>query len=419
MSPRVTAAVVLGLLLVGLAVSAAVTVPWRQPAVPSRSAQAAAERELPADQVARGKRFHAALRPGTYGSLLVGLIVVVLLGLTPLGARLVELVGRPFGGHWLAQAVLGGLVVVFAGQALTLPFAAWRRVVLLRYDLSTQSWAGWLLDVGKSVLVSAVLGAIVLAGFYAVARAAPRWWWAWTAAGAAALMVLLAFVFPVLIEPVFNKFTPMPDTPLRRDLIAMADRDGVPVRDVLVADASRRTRMVNAYVSGLGPTRRIVVYDTLVDSAPPAEVESVVAHELGHAEQGDVLTSTLLGAFGAAAGVCALYLLGGWSGLLRRAGVDDLTDPRSVALLGAVIAVAGLLTLPLQSYVSRRVEARADAHALALTADPDTFAGMQRRLALRNLSDVRPNPVEYWLFASHPSTVERIAAAREYQRAGR
>src|SRR5207248_550589 len=126
---------------------------------------------------------------------------------------------------------------------------------------------------------------------------------------------------PVLVEPVFNRFTPMPPGPLRTDLLALAARDGVPVRDVLVADASRRTRAVNAYVSGLGPIRRIVVYDTLLDQAPPAEVESVVAHELGHAKDNDVLTGTLIGALGAAAAVCGLYLLGSWTALLRRAGV--------------------------------------------------------------------------------------------------
>src|SRR6185436_17134428 len=143
--------------------------------------------------------------------------------------------------------------------------------------------------------------------------------------------------------PIFNKFTPMPEGELRTSLMALAERDGVPVRDVLVADASRRTTALNAYVSGLGPTRRIVVYDTLLREAPPAEVESVVAHELGHAKDGDVLTGTLVGALGAAAAVVALYLLGSWAGLLRRAGIESLTQPRSVGLLLALAAVAGLV----------------------------------------------------------------------------
>jgi STE24 endopeptidase len=206
---------------------------------------------------------------------------------------------------------------------------------------------------------------------------------------------------------------------LRTNLMSMAARDGVPVRDVLVADASRRTRAVNAYVSGLGPTRRIVVYDTLLREAPPEEVESVVAHELGHAKNGDVVTATLLGALGAAAGVCALYLLGSWAGLLRRAGVDSVAEPRAVALLLAVAAVGGLVTGPAQALVSRRIEARADQHALVLTRDPATFEAMQGRLGVVNLGDVDPNPVEHVLFATHPSTVERMAAARAWARTSR
>jgi STE24 endopeptidase len=274
-------------------------------------------------------------------------------------------------------------------------------------------------DVFKAYAVGAVIGAIALLGFFTITRLAPRGWWALGAAGAASLVVLLTFVLPVLVEPVFNRFTPMEPGPLRTELLTLAARDGVPVRDVLVADASRRTRAVNAYVSGLGPTRRIVVYDTLLKEAPPEQVASVVAHELGHAKDRDVVTGTLLGALGAGAAVVALYLLGGWTGLLRRAGVDSIAEPRAVALLVAVAALVGVLTTPLQALVSRRIEARADAHALALTGDPVTFEAMQRRLANVNLADPDPPAWERLYFASHPSTVERMAAARAYARGQR
>ncbi len=416
MTPRLWAAVALATLLVALAVVLILRVPWTPPPAP-RADQTAALHELPADMVRRGKAFHAELRPGGYGALLVGLVVALVLGLTPLGARLVAAVGRPFGGHWLAEAVFGGLAVVFVGELAALPFAAWRQSVVRRYGLSTQGWGGWAVDMLKAYAVGAVIGAVALVGFYTVTRLFPRWWWAWGAAGAAGLLVLLTFVFPVLIEPIFNRFTPMEQGQLRTDLVSMAARDGVPVRDVLVADASRRTRAVNAYVSGLGPTRRIVVYDTLLKEAPPAEVKSVVAHELGHAKDSDVVTATIVGALGAAAVICALYLLGSWAGLLRRAGIESLAHPRSIGLLLALAAVAGLASAPAQNLISRRVEAHADAHALALTADPATFEAMQGRLALLNLGDVDPNPIEHAVFASHPSTVERIAIARAWARA--
>src|SRR5689334_9392810 len=318
MGSRGWAAVTLGALVVALIVVALVRVPWSAPPAP-RADQLAALRDLPADAVARGRAFHAALRPGSYGALALGLLVALILGLTPLGARLVGLVGRPFGGNWVAEAVLGGFVLVGIGEVVTLPLGMWQETILRRYGLSTQTWGSWTLDLLKSYAVGAVIGAVVLLGFFGVTRLAPRWWWAFLAAGAAGLTVLMTFVFPVLVEPVFNKFTPMPDSPLRTNLMAMASADGVPVRDVLVADASRRTTALNAYVSGLGPTRRIVVYDTLLRDAPPSEVEAVVAHELGHARSNDVLTGTAIGALGAAIFVVGLYLLGAWTWLLHRA----------------------------------------------------------------------------------------------------
>ncbi|KUL24972.1 M48 family metallopeptidase [Actinoplanes awajinensis] len=418
MTPRMWALVSFGVLVVALVVVAALTVPWHRAPAP-RADQVAALGQLPAEQVARARRFHAELRPGSYAGMALSLLVALVLGLTPIGARLVELAGRPFGDHWLARAVLGGMLVVLAGELLTLPLAAWRHTIVVRYGISIQSWGGWGADLLKSFAVGAVLGGLALAGFFAVTHAAPRWWWAFGAAGAAGLVVLLSFVLPVVVEPIFNKFTAMPDGPLRTELIALAAADGVPVRDVLVADASRRTRAVNAYVSGLGPTRRIVVYDTLLTEATPEEVVSVTAHELGHAKDGDVLTGTLLGALGAALAVIALYLLGSWAGLLRLAGVDSIGEPRAIGLLLAVAAVAGLLSGPGQAFVSRRIEARADQHSLALTGDPATFEAMQRRLGTLNLSDPDPPTWEFLMFASHPSTVQRMAAARAYARGER
>ncbi|MEV6525375.1 M48 family metallopeptidase [Longispora sp. NPDC051575] len=407
---RTTAWWVLAGLAVLIAAILVFLVPWAP--TPPRSEQLAALGELPADKVARAREFHTALRPGSYGALLLGLALSVVLGLTPLGARLIGLLPA----HWLVRGVLGGLLLVTLAQLLTLPVAAWQETILRRYGLSTRDWGSWGGDVLKGYLLSAVLSAVALGAFYTLVRYAPRWWWAFGAAGAALVVVLLSFALPVLVEPVFNKFVPLSEGPLRSTLMELAARDGVPVKDVLIADASRRTRAVNAYVSGLGPTRRIVVYDTLLKEAPPEEVAAVVAHELGHAKDNDVLLGTVTGALGAAAGVVGLYLLGGWTGLLRRAGVDAVTDPRALALLFAVAGIVGLLAGPVQNLVSRQVEARADRHALALTGDPDTFGAMQRRLSLVNLGDPDPPAPEYLLFSSHPSAVQRMAVARTWKK---
>jgi STE24 endopeptidase len=208
----------------------------------------------------------------------------------------------------------------------------------------------------------------------------------------------------------------MPAGPLRTDLLAMARRDGVPVGDVLVADASKRTTELNAYVSGFGSTRRIVVYDTLLSSEPRTEIELIVAHELGHAKRDDVLHGTLVGALGAAAGVCVLFLVLTSPRLLRRAGADSPADPRSVALLLTAVTVLLQVAGPVENLVSRRIEARADMHALDLTRDPETYVRMQRSLSARNLDDLSPNALEYGLWNSHPTGPQRIAMGRDWAR---
>ncbi|GAB3861720.1 hypothetical protein GCM10029963_66710 [Micromonospora andamanensis] len=138
-----------------------------------RADQLAALRDLPTEQVERARQFRSALRPGGWAALGVGLLVALALGLTPLGSRLIEVAGRPFGDHWIAQAILGGLAVVLVADLVTLPFSAWRHGVLTRYGLATNGWGGWAVDLLKSYAVSAVIGAVALLGFYAVVRLAP------------------------------------------------------------------------------------------------------------------------------------------------------------------------------------------------------------------------------------------------------
>jgi STE24 endopeptidase len=412
---RAWAIVILVVLVAVFVAVTAWTIPWRE-RPPSRADQLDALGDMPAEQVARGRAFSAARRPATYASMLVGLAVLLALGLTTAGSHVVAAVGSVFGGGWYAEAIPGGLALVLLTSIVTLPFAAWRHRVARDFGLSTQGWRGWAVDVLKGYAVSLVLGGLALAGFFAVVRATPDIWWVWAAVGAAALVVLLSFVLPVLIEPVFNKFTPMTDSPLRADLFALASADGVPIRDVLVADASRRTNAVNAYVSGFSATRRVVIYDTLLNRATEAEVRSVVAHELGHAKDKDVLTGTATGALSVAIAVVAVYVIGGWTALVHNAGATDIAIPRALALLMAIGAVAGVVSSPLQNLVSRRIETRADTHALRLTGDALVFGAMQARLAEVNLANVDPRPFEYLMFASHPTTVQRIAAARVFGR---
>jgi STE24 endopeptidase len=236
---------------------------------------------------------------------------------------------------------------------------------------------------------------------------------------AAGFVVLGSFLYPVVFEPAFNRFDRMPAGELRSDLLELAEESGVPVRDVLVSDASRRTTALNAYVSGIGATRRIVVYDTTLDQLPDEQIESIVAHELGHVANDDVLTGTLIGALGAAAASASMGWLISWTPLLRRVGAEGPRDPRAVPLVLFLLAAAGLLATPVQNAVSRQVEARADLHALDVTRDPESFVAMQRRLATTNLSDPDPPAAWHWFFGSHPTTAQRVAFAGDWARSDR
>ncbi|MGE7435370.1 M48 family metallopeptidase [Kitasatospora sp. NPDC001175] len=367
------------------------------------------------EQVARGRALRRAQLPWALGGRIAGLLCTLALGLTPAGAGLVTAAGSVLGGSRTARVLAGAAALVLIGQLLQLPFGAGVRVVRRRYGLVTQGWAGWAVDALRGLGLTLLLGLPVVYGLYALTDRSPHGWWLPAAGFAALLTTTLSFLYPLLIEPVFNRFTPMPEGPLRTALLDLAARDAIRVKEVLVADASRRTTALNAYVSGFGATRRIVAYDTLLSAAEPREVELVVAHELGHVKHRDVLTGTVLGALGAAVAVALMGLLADRSVLLTAAGAADAADPRSLPLLAACAALIGAPAGPPQCAVSRRVETRADRHALELTSDPEQFIAMQRRLAVTNVSDVDPPRLLELLFATHPSATRRIAAARAWR----
>ncbi|WP_030145063.1 M48 family metallopeptidase [Spirillospora albida] len=421
-APRTAAAVTGAALFAGVGVVLALTTPWTPlPGdVPGGAAEADPAADFTAAEIARSRAFDAAINPPAYAGLVAGLAVLLVLGLTPAGARFLGWATARV-RRWPLRVAVASAALATLLRAAGLPFDIWGESVLRRYGLSTQTHAAWLADQAKSLAVTWVISTIALLLLYAVMRRFPRYWWTGAAAGGFGLVVTVSFLYPVAIEPVFNEFRPMPAGRLRTDLLAMAERDGVPVQDILVADASRRTTALNAYVSGFGSTRRIVLYDTL-EGAAPAKIKAIVAHELGHAERGDVLWGTLVGAMGVAGAICLLYPLLTSRRLLRRAGVDGeggAADPRSLALLLALVAVATQLAAPVQHAVSRHVEARADAHALDLTRDPAGFAQMQRELSVRNISDLSPDALEYLLWLSHPPGPSRIAMARDWARQNR
>lgn len=425
-----------------LVVLVAVRTPWHPLGggpVPGGAVHPDAARDFTPAQLHRAAALSAALDGPGYGSLAVSLVVVFVLGFTPLGARLIDRATR-----WLprrlnrlplrvAIAVVG---LTLLTTLLTLPLGVWGESVVRRYGLSTMDWPAWSLDRLKGFAVNVVTLLIAMLIGYLLMWLWPRRWWLPAALAAFALVIAGSYAYPVLIQPLFSHTTPMRPGPLRSELLHLAARDHVPVRQVLVSDASSRTTAFNAYVTGFGSTRRIVVYDTLLHGAPREQIVQIVAHELGHAEHNDVWHGTVQGAFAAAAAVCLLYVACTGEWLLRRGGLavagprvagpratgppgrrgGGVADPRAVALLLAAVNVLMLLGTPAENLLSRKVEAHADAHALNLTRDPVAFARMQRDLAVRDLSDLRPNAFDYLMYATHPTGPQRIAMARDWAR---
>jgi len=377
-------------------VIAALLVPWDPvPGGPLHAPPASSV--FTAEEIRRAEDFTSLARLWSWCSLATSLLLACVLGFSRLGASLVERIRGP----WWWQVVVSVAALALAGRLVTLPFAVLLRRRVLDYGLSHQAWSAFAVDLAKGVAVNVVVTSIALIVLVGAARRWPRAWPAVAGLLLAGLVMLGSFAYPLVVEPLFNNFTPLPDGALRTQIFELADREGVPIDDVLVADASRRTTTLNAYVSGLGSSRRVVVYDNLVNDVDDREALSVIAHELGHARHDDVLTGSLLGAAGVLVGVGLLGLLAG-----------GVADPRRVPRLLALVAVATLLASPLQNGISRRIETRADVDALRATGDPQAFIDVQTELARKSLADPTPPAWSQFWFGSHPTGLMRIALAQ-------
>jgi STE24 endopeptidase len=404
-----------GVSLVVFLVLAALLVPWDW--VPGGSLRPAAPLDVfTQKQIERAEEYACVRRYLGWASYAVSLFVACVLGFTSLGAHLLRrLAGRP---HWWFAVPGGVLVMLVIGRLATLPFSILIQRRGLAYGLTEQAWGAWAIDYGKSLLVSWALTSLVLLVLVFAARRSPRMWFAWAGGVAAALTLAGSFLYPLVLEPVFNNFTPMADGPLRSAVLELAEKEGVEIDDVLVADASRRTTTLNAYVSGFGSTRRVVVYDNLVNDLPRDEARVVIAHELAHAKHSDVVLGTGLGSVGAVLGVSLLALVLDSSWARRRADVAGPADPAAVPLILALTAVAMLFVSPVQNTISRAIEVRADRDALVATGESTTFVDMQRELALASLSDPTPPALSQFWFGSHPTVLQRAGLPASMESAG-
>jgi len=384
---------------VAFVVLAALLVPWH-PYPGGALHPPAASSVFTQEQIARASAYSHVARWLSRGALVVSLVVACLLGFTRFGRA----VSARLRGPWWLRAIILVVIVDVIGQLVTLPLEAALQHQQLRYGLSRQSWASYLSDVGINTAVTAVATAVAVVVLLAIARRWRRTWPAIAGVVLAALVLLGSFVYPVLVEPLFGNFTSLPPGELRTQIMQIAQQEHVHLDDILVTDASRRTTELNAYVTGFGSTRRVVLYDNLINELPRGQVLSVVAHELGHAHHDDVLTGTLLG-------VAAAFLGVGLLGLLIGRRYDGLRDPAAVPLLLALFAVAAALALPVENTISRQIETRADVAALVTTQDKASFVALQRQLAISSLADPTPPAWSQFWFGSHPTALQRIAVA--------
>jgi STE24 endopeptidase len=357
----------------------------------------------------RAARYHRRQLVLAATGLLLSLVYLLVVLVTGVARDVGDAAERLVPAWWWEVAAIA-VVLGAVHEALLFPLA-WMRGYALprRYGLLHQSVTSWLADRLKA---AAIGGGLALAGLeliYGLLRVTP-WWWAIAAAVFLVGHVVMALVVPIWILPLFYRLRPLEPGPLQERLLGLADRVGVPVVGVWIADQSRKSRTANAALVGVGRTRRIVLFDTLLAGFPPAEIESVLAHELGHHVHGHMARGLV------AQGALTLVTFAAMDGALRAGvhlwGLRGPVDPAGLPWFALVGLVLGLVATPLGNAFSRWIERQADDFALATTADRDAFVGAMERLAGLNLAERRPHPIKEFMLYSHPAIDRRIARAR-------
>ena len=348
-------------------------------------------------------------------SFLWGLGVAWLLLATRLSARMRSLAERITRFRFL-QAVIYGLQYVLAASLLGLPWAIYTNFFREhQYEMATQTFGAWLGDQGKELLIGLIFGPLMIAAVYAVIRKAPRTWWIWVSAVLVAFMIVGILLAPVFIEPLFNKYTPLEEGTLRERILSLARANGIPADEVYVVDASRQTKRISANVAGLGGTMRVALNDNLLNRTSPAEIESVMGHEMGHYALNHVYEMII--EFGLLIVVGAAFVAWASQKTIARRGVRweirDVGDLAGLPLLLALFSVYMFVMTPIVNTIIRVNEVEADIYGLNAARQPDGFAEVALKLGeYRKLS---PGPIEEWIFFDHPSGRNRIRMAMEWK----
>ena len=366
------------------------------------------------DDLAYWRDYRDRVRLIAVGGLVAEL--VLLAGLTFFRGRGIDrLLARLSSRVIIGPLVIGvGLAVALALVGLPFSLLGWRTGV--EFGLVTNPFTGWLTDQALALLVSAALaGLAAVVAFWAWRRLGRHFWLALWAI-AVVLALATAWLWPIVISPLFNRYQPIEDGPLKADVERLAARTDTDFGGLYTVDASRRSNAVNAYVTGVGASRRVVIYDRVPEELDRAELQVLIAHELAHVEAGDVLRAVAFVALVAPFG--ALAIQRATSATLGRRGFGS-RDPGVLLPLAFFTTIAVLLISIPGAWLSRQVETQADERALELTGRPAAAIALQKRLTRENLGDPDPPPIYHAIFGTHPPAVERIGIARSWRKEGR
>jgi STE24 endopeptidase len=317
-------------------------------------------------------------------------------------------------GSFVARGVLFVLILLAAETLVDVPFSLFRNFKIEnRYGFNTMTVRLWSADLAKSLAIAAILGALVTSAALSLIQASPGWWWLWVWAFLLAFGIFMMYISPAVIEPLFFKFGPIKAEGLEERIRLLMERAGLKVSRVFQVDASRRSRHSNAYFSGIGRVKRIVLFDTLIEQMTQEEILAVLAHEAGHWKKRHVFKRMVLAEASAFLGLFIAYHLIGWDGLPRMIGLQDASFYVRMVILGFLGSIALFPLTPFFSYLSRRDEREADRFACDLTGNPEAMASALVKLSRENLSNLHPHPLYAKFYYSHPPVVERIRALRK------
>lgn len=319
--------------------------------------------------------------------------------------------GLPF----IAEGLLFVILLYGAGEIIEIPFSLYGAFrIEARHGFNTMSFRTWLLDFVKSLLISLVILSLMTTVALWLVQVSPALWWFWIWLFLLGFSLFVMYIAPYVIEPLFNKFEPVSDELLAARIVELCARAGIRAEKVQQMDASKRSRHSNAYFTGIGRVKRIVLYDTLIAQMTPGEILAVLAHEIGHWKKRHVLKSLVLIQVCSFAGLYAAYYLVQGNLLGSFFGIDLQTIMGKFILLSFLAGIAMFPLRPLMLVWSRRNEREADRFSFELTGDSESMATSLIKLSKENLSNLHPHPLYVAIHYSHPPVVDRVRTIKAF-----